>query len=42
MIDELRNILINAVNQVASTNPTERVRTAVYLVINSPEFAVDK
>lgn len=39
---EMRNTLINAVNQIASSNPLERVRTAVYLVVNSPEFAVEK
>ena len=37
-----RNILINAVTQIPSNNPTERVRTAIYLVVNSPEFVVDK
>jgi hypothetical protein len=38
----MRTILINAVTQIPSNNPTERARTAIYLVINSPEFTVDK
>ena len=42
MSTEMRNILINAVTQIPANNPTERARTAIYLVINSPEFAVDK
>ena len=37
-----RNILINAVNQIPAANTLERVRTAIYLVVNSPEFVVDK
>ena len=37
-----RNILINAVTQIPASNPLERVRTAIYLVVNSPEFVVDK
>ena len=37
-----RNILINAVNQIPVANTLERVRTAIYLVVNSPEFVVDK
>jgi uncharacterized protein (DUF1800 family) len=42
MSPAMRNILINAVTQIPSNNPTERARTAIYLVINSPEFTVDK
>jgi hypothetical protein len=38
----MRNILVNAINQIPASNPTERVRTALYLVVNSPEFAVEK
>jgi uncharacterized protein (DUF1800 family) len=37
-----RTILINAVSQIPATNTLERVRTAIYLVVNSPEFVVDK
>jgi uncharacterized protein (DUF1800 family) len=42
MSSNMRNIMINAVTQIPSTNPVERVRTAIYLVVNSPEFVVDK
>jgi hypothetical protein len=42
MSPEMQTILINAVTQIPSNNPTERARTAIYLVINSPEFTVDK
>ena len=42
MSSNMRNILINAVTQIPSTNTLERVRTAIYLVVNSPEFVVDK
>jgi uncharacterized protein (DUF1800 family) len=42
MSSNMRTILINAVTQIPSTNTLERVRTAIYLVVNSPEFVVDK
>ena len=42
MSSSTRNILINAVTQIPATNTLERVRTAIYLVVNSPEFVVDK
>lgn len=42
MSAEMRTVVINAVTQIAVGNSTERTRTAIYLVINSPEFAVDK
>jgi uncharacterized protein (DUF1800 family) len=42
MSAEMRTILINAVTQIPAANPTERARMAIYLVINSPEFTVDK
>ena len=42
MSSSTRNILINAVTQIPASNTLERVRTAIYLVVNSPEFAVDK
>ena len=38
----MRNILINAVTQIPSNNLAERAKTAIYLVINSPEFTIDK
>jgi uncharacterized protein (DUF1800 family) len=42
MSPSMRTILINAVTQIPATNTLERVRTAIYLVVNSPEFVVDK
>jgi uncharacterized protein (DUF1800 family) len=42
MSSSSRNILVNAVTQIPATNTLERVRTAIYLVVNSPEFVVDK
>ncbi len=42
MSSSMRNIVINAVGQIPANNPTERARTAIYLVINSPEFAIER
>jgi uncharacterized protein (DUF1800 family) len=42
MSSSMRNIMINAVTQIPATNTLERVRTAIYLLVNSPEFVVDK
>jgi hypothetical protein len=42
MSTQMRTILINAITQIPASNPVERSRTAVYLVINSPEFTIDK
>lgn len=42
MSSAMRNILLNAINQIPANNPTERARTAIYLVINSPEYGVEK
>ena len=42
MSSDMRTIVVNAVTQIPATNPTKRARTATYLVINSPEFSVDK
>ncbi len=38
----MRTTLINAITQIPANNPAERAKTAIYLVINSPEFTVDK
>ncbi|HEX7515950.1 MAG TPA: DUF1800 family protein [Chthoniobacterales bacterium] len=38
----MRTILINAITQIPANNPAERTKTALYLVINSPEFTIDK
>jgi len=42
MSTAMRNILINAITQIPANNPAERTKTAIYLVINSPEFTIDK
>jgi uncharacterized protein (DUF1800 family) len=42
MSSDMRTTLINAITQIPANNPTERARTAVYLVTNSPEFTIDK
>jgi uncharacterized protein (DUF1800 family) len=42
MSSAMRTTLINAVTQIPANNPVERVNTAIYLVINSPEFAIEK
>ena len=42
MSDAMRNIVVTAVGQIPATNPTERARTAIYLVINSPEFVIER
>ena len=42
MSDTTRNIIVNAVGQIPATNPTERARTAIYLVVNSPEFVIER
>ena len=42
MSTAMRNILINAITQIPANNLAERAKTAIYLVINSPEFAIDK
>jgi hypothetical protein len=42
MSPAMRSILINAITQIPASNLAERAKTAVYLVINSPEFTIDK
>jgi uncharacterized protein (DUF1800 family) len=42
MSTAMRNTLINAIAQIPANNPAERTKTAIYLVINSPEFTIDK
>lgn len=42
MSSAMRTTLINAVTQIPANNPSERAKTAIYLVINSPEFVVQK
>jgi uncharacterized protein (DUF1800 family) len=42
MSTDMRTTMINAITQIPANNPAERTKTAIYLVINSPEFTVDK
>jgi hypothetical protein len=42
MSSDMQNIVTNAVTQIPANNPLERVRTALYLVINSPEYTIEK
>ncbi len=42
MSSQMRTRLITAVTNIPANNPTERAHTAIYLVINSPEFVVEK
>jgi uncharacterized protein (DUF1800 family) len=42
MSPDMRSIVMNAVILIPSNNPAERTKTALYLVINSPEFSIDK
>jgi uncharacterized protein (DUF1800 family) len=41
MSPELRALLINTISQIPVDDPNERVFTAVYLIINGPDFAID-
>jgi uncharacterized protein (DUF1800 family) len=38
----MRSVLLDAITRIPASNVVERVRTALYLVINSPEFVIDK
>ncbi len=42
MSSSMRTVLINAVTQIPAANSLERIRTAIYLVVNSPESVVEK
>lgn len=42
MSPEMRSILIGTLDRIAATNPTERVRTAIYLIVTSPEYVIQK
>ena len=42
MSPAMRATLVNAVTSIPANNPKERVRTAIYLVVNSPEYVIDK
>lgn len=42
MSSQMRTIVLNAVTGIPASNPVERVRTAIYLVVNSPEYVIQK
>ena len=42
MSPQMRAVLVKAVTDIPESNPLERVRTAIYLVVNSPEYVVDR
>jgi uncharacterized protein (DUF1800 family) len=42
MSPPMRAIIIDAVTKTTPTNAVERVRTAIYLVVNSPEYVIQK
>ncbi len=42
MSSAMRTTLINALGQIPASNPTERARTAIYLIVNSPEGTIEK
>jgi len=42
MSSAMRDTLINAVTSIPAKSSKERAQTAIYLVVNSPEFVIDK
>jgi uncharacterized protein (DUF1800 family) len=42
MSPEMRAVLIDTIGQISASNPAERVRSALWLVLNSPEYVVEK
>ncbi|MFN2509024.1 MAG: DUF1800 family protein [Chthoniobacterales bacterium] len=42
MSAEMRRILIDAITKIPETERKERAKTAIYLIVISPEFAVEK
>jgi uncharacterized protein (DUF1800 family) len=38
----MRDTLITAITNIAATSAKERVQTAIYLIVNSPEFVIEK
>ena len=39
---ELRQIALDLVNEIEAGNPDRRVRSVITLLVNSPEFVVQK
>ncbi len=42
MPTQMKTIIVNTVSQLPANNPTERVRTAIHLIVTSPQFAIQK
>ena len=42
MTSAMRAVLIDTIGQISVNNPESRVRSAIYLIVNSPEYVVDK
>ncbi len=42
MPTQMKTIIVNTVNQLPANNQTERVRTAIHLVVTSPQFVIQK
>jgi Protein of unknown function (DUF1800) len=42
MTSAMRTVLIQTITQIAANNPDSRVKSAIYLIVNSPEFVIDK
>ena len=42
MTSAMRTVLIQTITQISANNPDSRVKSAIYLIVNSPEFVVDK
>jgi hypothetical protein len=42
MSSAMRQALIDTINQMPADDDWERVRSAVWLVLNSPEYVVEK
>jgi uncharacterized protein (DUF1800 family) len=42
MSSAMRSVLIQTITQISANNPDSRVKSAIYLIVNSPEFVIDK
>jgi hypothetical protein len=42
MSPEMRTVLIDTIGQISANDLAERVRSALWLVLNSPEYVVEK
>jgi hypothetical protein len=42
MSAEMRTVVIDTITQIPATDTDERIRSAVYLVLNSPEYVIEK